>query len=1741
MFVSIFTFADMGWNVKEVQADTYSLKQINKDDILNTDDYIKNDLNISGSFDLAVYDNKKGTKVGDFRGDATTKINSFSYSTFGSYPHVKVYNINPIRSGKIALGGLDHSWGAATCTEPAKCTITTKNGTKCTATKADSAKGHTFNQYSASGDTITVKCERFSASDCGESLTYTLKVNDCTGEIPYVNRNSYADAEITKSGTGTPSVGEPSIKYRKVVDGTKQDLASKPSDTGSYEAYITMNGQTVSCSFSIAPGGDTYHFDANGGSGSMADQLMLQTDWDAGNKKLNKNTYTRTGYSFDKWTCESSSKEFSDEAEVDRPTLTPPVTYTLNAQWKANDYTVTFDNCGADIEAGSASATVTYDKTLDNITIPEKRCAEFNGYYTAVNGGGDKIYNADGSPAIPSWTTTSDTTLYAYWTVNHNWGFEVADNQIIAKCKNSGCGYEQKLTLSASDATYNKSAYTGASVSNEDEFPDKKANSDIQYEGTTAAGASYAKSSTAPTDAGTYKAMVTVYGKTAIKDFNIDRAAQSASASVGDYQWGSTLPSPSVSGEEESATPTYYYNTANSTTGGIQWSELNSETLNVGDYYIYAILAETDNYKGGPTSVGTFHVSGLTFDSTSITASPYEGTYDGNAYTIAFSIDRTKEPSAKVTFSTESDTGYSETMPTFKNAGNYEVFYRVEKFGYEVYQQSKTVTIAKAPITISGIEAKDKVYDGNATAEFDYANVQYDGIISGDNLTVTATGTFDNKNVGEGKAVSISNLELGGTSKDNYVLAASGQQNSATADITQKEVTLTWSADSFDYNESEQRPTATAGGLADGDTCTVTVELVDATESKDVGSYIAKATSLSNENYKLPSGVTKRFIIKKIDQTGITLSMTSSYEYSADPVPSPNVTGAKESPTITYYYSLEDTTSGGTVWKDMTPEALEPDTYYMYAVLNETTNYKSYTTSTVSFTVNGADMSGDVSASDNTQTYTGTAVHGITVNTLPDSTIKYGTSEGEYTLSESPKYKDVGTYTVYYKVTKTGYNPVTGSAKVIINKATLNVTPDDNQTKVYGDADPAFTYTVSGLLGSDTASVVSGTLMRDSGENVTSTGYELSNNNLTATNYNITCTPGVKFMITPRELTADMITLTTKKFERTGSDIDVSAAGNIVAKYNGEDITYSIISGQTATELGTYNVTIEGTGNFKGTVSKEWKITNTIVPDISAINYEGIYDGNSHTITVSGTQAGDTVTYGTSEDAINSESVSFINAGTHTVWYKVARGDYEPFEASATVTINPKEISVTWGNTSLVYNGQTQAPQATASGMIGSDACNVTVTGAGAKDVGSSYTATAIGVSNVNYKIPATAPTTTFSIAPKAITVTGKSTSKYVNGSDPSLTYVAPGLCAGDTLSGVTVTRDAGEAVGSYAIKVTVDAAANPNYIITTQDGTFTIKKREQSNSGSDTNTENPPSSPSSPSNNTTPVVETPVTTPKIEDLLLQPVTPVESKTKVSRSDETGEVQSADINEDDIDSNAGNLTLHVEVLEESPIKKADVSNNVGELLNNSDIFTQEEVVAIKNGENAKIWVSVDKLDMSNISSEEQEKLTEVAKEIEGEDVKLLYFDINLFKQIGSSEVFAIREPGTFIKVSIELPEYAINTDEHMEREYKVLRLHDGEVTVLDTEYDPETRMLTFETDKFSTYVFAYVDKEIVDESLVNDTVINDVAETANEVEAEQNETSGHNYIWLIILLVVLIAIVAYIIYRKKKEDQYIIK
>jgi len=83
--------------------------------------------------------------------------------------------------------------------------------------------------------------------------------------------------------------------------------------------------------------------------------------------------------------------------------------------------------------------------------------------------------------------------------------------------------------------------------------------------------------------------------------------------------------------------------------------------------------------------------------------------------------------------------------------------------------------VAQKALTVTGVTANDKIYDGNAIATLTRADAALVGVVGSDTValdTATAVGAFEDKNVGSGKLVGVSGLTIGGANAGNYSLCS---------------------------------------------------------------------------------------------------------------------------------------------------------------------------------------------------------------------------------------------------------------------------------------------------------------------------------------------------------------------------------------------------------------------------------------------------------------------------------------------------------------------------------------------------------------------------------------------------------------------------------------------------------------------------------------------------------------------------------------------------------------------------------------------------------------------------------------------------------------------------------------------------------------------------------------------------------------------------------------------------------
>jgi len=150
-----------------------------------------------------------------------------------------------------------------------------------------------------------------------------------------------------------------------------------------------------------------------------------------------------------------------------------------------------------------------------------------------------------------------------------------------------------------------------------------------------------------------------------------------------------------------------------------------------------------------------------------ITANSLNTVYNGKDQTVSgFTA------SGLVNGETESVLTDVSAKATGKDAGNYANKAKGTDKNYELIFVDGALDIAKAKINqVKGITANNRIYDGTTNATLNTDLAQFEGLLTGDKLAVaSATGKFNDKNVGTGKPVSIQDIRLTGADAHNYQL-----------------------------------------------------------------------------------------------------------------------------------------------------------------------------------------------------------------------------------------------------------------------------------------------------------------------------------------------------------------------------------------------------------------------------------------------------------------------------------------------------------------------------------------------------------------------------------------------------------------------------------------------------------------------------------------------------------------------------------------------------------------------------------------------------------------------------------------------------------------------------------------------------------------------------------------------------------------------------------------------------------
>ncbi len=382
-----------------------------------------------------------------------------------------------------------------------------------------------------------------------------------------------------------------------------------------------------------------------------------------------------------------------------------------------------------------------------------------------------------------------------------------------------------------------------------------------------------------------------------------------------------------------------------------------------------------------------------------------------------------------------------------------------------------------------------------------------------------------------------------------------------------------------------------------------------------------------------------------------------------------------------------------------------------------------------------------------------------------------------------------------------------GAVLYSVNPRPVTVTPD-GKTKVYGDADPLLTYSITSgnLIGADQ---LTGTLTRALGNNVGNRLISASGFNAEGINPNYA------------------VTIETGNLAISQRPITITAAAKTKV-YGDEDplLTYSITSGNLVGEdsLSLTRATGNNAGNYaiSAPVLANYTITSagadfsiTPKPISVTINAQTKVYGNEDPLLTYSITSGNLV----GEDSLSLTRATGNNAGNYAISAPApANANYTITSAGANFGITPRPLSVTIAAKTKVYGNEDPllTYSVTSGNLVGEDSLSLTrATGNNAGN----YAISAPVLANANYTI--TSAGADFSITPRPLSVTINAQTKVYGNEDPLLTYsITSGNLVGE--ESLTLTRATGNNAGNYAIS----APALANYTITSAGANFSITPR---------------------------------------------------------------------------------------------------------------------------------------------------------------------------------------------------------------------------------------------------------------------------------------------------------------------------
>jgi len=677
-------------------------------------------------------------------------------------------------------------------------------------------------------------------------------------------------------------------------------------------------------------------------------------------------------------------------------------------------------------------------------------------------------------------------------------------------------------------------------------------------------------------------------------------------------------------------------------------------------------------------------------------------------------------------------------------------------------------TVTAKALTINGITADNKVYDGNTTATIQ-GTPAYVGLANSETSSVTGTplASFANATFGTGKTVTVSGYTAPST---NYSLT---QPTGLTANITAKPLTVTGATVAnkiYDGNTNATISGATLVGVISPDDVSVSGNGTFA--SALVADGISVTTSLvlggtNSGNYSLtqPTDLTAIITRKPLTITGLTAN-NKAYDGNTTATLSGTATlngiisGDETNVTLTGtpIATFAQTTVGTEIAVSVVGYALDGSLSGNYTLSQPTGLTANITqtapvinsTLTASATYGMAAPVYTITATNNPTSFNATGLpNGLTINTTTGEITGTPTS-----ITGSP-------YSVTISATNSGE---TGTATLVytVNQKTLTITTPTASDKVYdGNNSATIIGTLSGIVGADVVNLDgTGTFSQSTfGTNlvVTSTST-LSGAN--ASNYSLTQPTGLTANITAKSLTLPDLTIANRIYDGTNnaplagtlalsgiinSDEVFIGSGSFIATFDNKNFG-------TAKPVTVIGYTLAGAKANNYTLSVPTGLTANITAKVltvtGAVAANKVYDGNTTTTITESTLVGvinpDVVTITQSGTFTNQNVENGITVTSTSTLAGADAGNYsltQPTGLTANITTKPLTITGVTANNKN-YDGTTTATlsgTAALSGIVSGDESNVTLEGTPMATFSQSAVGNAIAVTVTGFTISGTA------------------------------------------------------------------------------------------------------------------------------------------------------------------------------------------------------------------------------------------------------------------------------------------------------------------------------------------------------------------------------------------------------------------